>query len=572
MVGWTGILIVLFYFLLQYWAIRSAGRQTETKSLLSRPFIYSSSVAASGSTWLYYGSTDYAAKYGSEFIGLYIGIVLVFTLGFPLLLKIVELAKSEGIKSISDFIGARYGKSFSVAALVTLITTIGLIPYISLQMTAIHYLFDVFGGSYDPHSHGEEIDSHLLVLLMILGIGYATISYSARSTYFTDGHDGLLRALAVDTVIKFVAFLFIGIAATTFLFGPPAEVLNRVARYQADLPVRQMDVSVGNLVALVLIGASSVLLLPSQFYLTVVENRSEKELRTARWFIPLTLLIAGLFVLPLARIGPAVLGEHASADFYFLSLPLYAGQYWLGVIAFAGGLSAATTMVIFPSIILSIMISNDLLPPVLIRRSSSPTETRDFTRTIPNLRRVAMLGILLAALAYQFTIFGHVDFTRLALISATAMMQLLPPFLGGLFWRRGTARGARWGMLGGFCVWLYTMVLPTMLDMTSSLHADGPFEFAVLRPYALFGLEASNYVNGLFWSLSVNITLFIAGSHSRSATPLERIQASVFITRKRLVPECRRQSPAECDRQSAQGDNIEIHWQRTNRPRIQFLS
>jgi Na+/proline symporter len=310
MADWAGIFIVLIYFLLQYWAIRSADRQTETKSKLSRPFIYSLSVAASGSTWLYYGSTGYAAKYGIEFIGLYIGIVLVFTLGFPLLLRIVELARSEGITSISDFIGARYGKSVSVAAIVTLITTIGLIPYISLQMTAIHYLFDVFGGAYDPHSHTEGMDSHWLVLLMVIGAGYATISYSARSTNFTDRNDGLLNALAVDTVIKFVAFLFIGIALTTFLFGPPAEVLYRVAGHEADIPALQMNVSADNLVALVLIGASSVLLLPSQFYLTVVENRSAKELRMARWFIPLALLVAGLFVIPLARIGPVVLGEH----------------------------------------------------------------------------------------------------------------------------------------------------------------------------------------------------------------------------------------------------------------------
>lgn len=531
MTGWAGILIALLYFLLQYSAIKTADRQTETKSNLSRPFLYSLSVAASGSTWLYYGSTGYAAKYGVEFIGLYIGIVLVFTLGFPLLLRIVELARSEGIASISDFIGARYGKSFSVAAIVTLITTIGLIPYISLQMTAIHYLFDVFGGVYDPHRHNDEMDEHLLVLLMVLGIGYFTITHSTRSTDLTDRNDGLLHALAVDTVIKFVAFLFIGIAVTTFLFGPPAEVLHRVASSEAALPVPQMNVSAGNLIALVLIGASSVLLLPSQFYLTVVENRSAKELRTARWFIPLTLLLAGLFVVPLARIGPAILGEHASADFYFLSLPLHAGQYWLAVMAFAGGLSAATTMVIFPSIVLSVMISNDLLLPVLLKRASrvSPNQTTNFARTIPKLRRAAVLGILLVALAYQFTIIGHVDFTGLALVSAIAMMQLLPPFLGALFWRRGTARGAIWGMLGGFCFWVYTMILPTMLDTTSFLLTDGPFGLSVFRPQALFGLDASTYVNGLIWSLSANLTLFVIGSLSKSATPLERIQASAFI-------------------------------------------
>ncbi|WP_100000159.1 PAS domain-containing hybrid sensor histidine kinase/response regulator [Phyllobacterium zundukense] len=188
-------------------------------------------------------------------------------------------------------------------------------------------------------------------------------------------------------------------------------------------------------------------------------------------------------------------------------------------------------MVVFPSILLSIMISNDLLLPVLLKRAAtiSPGESRDFTRTIPNLRRAAVIGILLTAFAYQLTIYGHVDFAGLALISAIAMMQLLPPFLGGLIWRSGTVRGARWGMLSGFFVWVYTMALPTMLDRTSPLLTDGPFGWLALRPQALFGLEASDYVNGLVWSLSANLALFIVGSLSRSATPLERIQAAIFI-------------------------------------------
>ncbi|MGH6860660.1 MAG: hybrid sensor histidine kinase/response regulator, partial [Phyllobacterium sp.] len=152
-----------------------------------------------------------------------------------------------------------------------------------------------------------------------------------------------------------------------------------------------------------------------------------------------------------------------------------------------------------------------------------------FTRIIPNLRRVTVAGILLCAFAYQFLISTHVDFASLALISAVAIIQLLPPFLGGLAWRRGTARGAQWGMIAGFCVWAYTMVLPTLFDTAAPLLADGPFGWTILRPQALFGLDASNYVHGLFWSLSVNVVLFIAGSVSRSVTPLERIQASIFI-------------------------------------------
>jgi signal transduction histidine kinase/Na+/proline symporter/CheY-like chemotaxis protein len=527
MMALAASLVVIIYFSIQYWVIKSADQQTEAKSNTSRPLLYSLSLAASGSSWMYYGSTSYAAKHGIEFAGLYIGIVLVFTLGFPLLRKIVQLAKSEGIKSISDFIGARYGKSFTVAALVTVITTIGLIPYISLQMTAIHYLIDVLSGVFDPNDILDEHRLHLFIVAIEIGIGLFTVFYCARSPHFKERYEGLIHALAVDSVIKFTGFVLVGIAAVTFLFGSPTEIFTRLITNQLNIPALQQGMSAGNFIGLILIGASSVLLLPNQFYLTIVQNRGASELSIARWFVPLFLLIIGIFVLPISAIGSMVLPAQASADFYFLSLPLAAGRHWLAIVAFAGGISAATTMIIAPSILLSVMISNDLILPVLLRRANinSPEIAKDFTKIIPNLRRAALIGILIAAFAYQFVVSVRVDFAVMAL----AMMQLLPPLLGGLFWRRGTARGAIWGMLAGFCVWAYTMVLPTMLDTGSSIVVDGPFGLAALRPHALFGLEASNYINSLFWSLSVNITLFIAGSLSRSATPLERIQASIFI-------------------------------------------
>ncbi len=228
-------------------------------------------------------------------------------------------------------------------------------------MTAIHYLFDVLGGTYDPHPHGQRMDEHLLVLSMIIALGYVTISYSARSNQITDRNDGLLRVLAIDSAIKLVVFVLIGVIVVVLLEGPSVETLNQMIGFQPDGAVHPKNISVGNLLALVAIGAASVLLLPSQFHLTVVENRGKEELELARWLVPLLLLVGGLFVLPLAKIGPSFVDGHAPADFYFLSVPIAAGQYWLGLIAFIGGLSAAATMVVFPSILLSIMISNDLV-------------------------------------------------------------------------------------------------------------------------------------------------------------------------------------------------------------------
>jgi Na+/proline symporter/signal transduction histidine kinase len=535
MMSLAALLVVLAYFTTQYFAIKWANGLSNPRTSLRRA-IYCLSVAASGSSWVYFGSAGYAAKHGLESIALYIGIVLAFTLGFPLLQKIVQLSKAEGIKSISDFIGARYGKSFSVAAVVTVITTIGLIPYISLQITAVHYLIDIYCQSFDQIDLHSEVGVHIVVALVEIGIASYTVFYIAYRPLFKEQYDSLVHGLAFATLVKFVGLFIVGVAAVTFLYGSPFEIFARVISKREQLPMFQAPLSVSNSIGFILIGAASVLLLPNQFYMTIVQNRDDSELRAARWFVPLLLLCFGIFILPLAAIGSTVLPPAASGDFYFLYLPLAAGQNWLATIALVGGLPAATTMIIAPSILLSIMISNDLILPGMLRRirHSSSDEPKDFTKIIPNIRRVALVGILAAAFAYQFLISIKIDFGAMALVSAIAVIQLLPPLVGGLVWRRGTARGAIWGMVSGFAVWAYTMVLPTLFDAEATFMAHGPFGIEMLRPHSLFGLDLAGFMNGMVWSLSANLGFFIAGSLSRSATPLERIQASIFIPENTL--------------------------------------
>ncbi|QND51875.1 PAS domain-containing hybrid sensor histidine kinase/response regulator [Phyllobacterium sp. 628] len=540
MTGLAGTLVTFVYFLTQYMRIRTVDRRNETQNAADRPFVYALSVASSGSSWLFFGALGYAAQNGVEFVGLFIGIVLAFTIGFPFLQKVVNLAKSEGITSIADLIGARYGKSFSVTALVTFIATIGLIPYLSLQFIAIHYLYDAVWGTYAPHTHGEVHQSEWLLLSLLCFLSFFAILNTGKSIRAVDRYEGVVHALAWASGFKFLVFLFIGIAAIAFLFGTPTEILDRLIISQAQIPAIHLTPSIGNIIALILIGAASVLLLPSQFYLTVVENRSERELRMARWLIPVCLFITGLFVLPLAAIGSLVfhgLGQ-ASPDLYFLSLPLFANQNWLSAIAFTGGISAASSMLVLPAIVLSIMISNDLVLPVLLRWSARKGRdaVSDFTHIIPKVRRLVIIGIMLTAYLYHFTIFGKVDFSELALISAVGMMQLVPPFVGGIIWRHATARGAAWGMIAGFIVWTYTMILPAWFDHAASFIQNGPIGIAFLRPHALFGLEASQYANGLAWSLFANLLFFLIGSFSKNATPLERIQASVFMAENSTSP------------------------------------
>ncbi len=536
MVSWTAIIVVILYFSIQFWTIYFADRQSDAIINRSRPLLYSLAIAASGSSWLYYGSTGYAVLHGVEFIGLYVGILLVFTVGFPLLLKLRQLARTEGITSISDMIGARYGKSFLVAATVTSITTVGLIPYFALQMSSIHYLFDVLSGAYTPQMKHEHAGHFTIPFLSITLITIFIVFYSGRSNPSAERYNGIVHSLALDTVIKYAAILSIGLATATWLFGSPSDILDMVLANQNHISALNQNFSIGDFVGLIIFGMSSVFFLPSQFHLIIAQNRNDSELQTARWFIPATMLILGAFVFLIAIVGSILLPADASVDFYFLALPVAAGQSWLAMIGVAGGLAAAATMMLFPSILLSVMISNDLLLPLFLKRASVSTEeTQDFSKIIFRLRRVVVLAILLAAFGYQFVISVHVDFASLILISATAVIQLAPAFLGGMLWSRANARGVFLGTFGGIAVWLYTMVLPSFLPMDSSLLTNGAFGVTALRPQALFGLDASNFVNGLLWTLLVNVILFIVGSISRTATPSERIQASIFIADKALT-------------------------------------
>lgn len=531
MTGWTVALVAILYLIAQYVRIKTIGRRNRLDQKGDRPFIYALSLASGGSSWLFYGAIGYAAENGIEFAGLFIGIALAFTLGFPFFHRVIKLAQSQGIASIADLIGARYGKSFSVTAFVTMIVTIGGVPYLALQLTAVHYLFEVFAGSFTPHTTDDAHDPQWLLWGFLCVIALFVIHNSEKSPQTMDRDESIVRTLASDSALKMIVFIAVGIAATTFLFGTPGELLSHLADSNIAIPALQAHVSFANIVALALIGASTTLLLPSQFYLTVVENRSRRELRAARWLVPGCLFVAGFLVLPLAAVGTLVLPFNASPDFYFLSLPLQAHQNWLAVFAFAGGLSAAATMLVLPTIVLSIMISNDLILPILLNwpRQKTSAGKDDYTAIIPKIRRYSIIAILLAAYAYQFTIGNYVDFSDLSLISAVSMMQMLPSFLGGFVWRRATARGALWGLAAGTAVWFYTMLLPTWLDESSTLIVNGPYGISLLRPHHLWGLEASSEVNGLLWSLTANLALFVVGSLSKSASPLERIQANIFI-------------------------------------------
>ncbi|MDN2565875.1 hybrid sensor histidine kinase/response regulator [Aquibium sp. A9E412] len=534
MQGWSIAILAIAYVTMLF-AIASIGdrRAARGHAARTRPLIYALSLAIYCTSWTFFGSVGLASERGFEFLAIYIGPVLVFVFARPMLRRIVRLAKSEKITSIADFLAARYGKSFAVASIATLIATFGTIPYIALQLKAISDSVSLMVEHYSgaASTTGLAIGDISLVVAMLLAL--FAVLFGTRHADATEHQDGLVLAVAVESIVKLAAFLATGIAVSFFLFGSPLDLVRTVAASEAVQQAFNHSTSLATWVVLTTLSAFAIIMLPRQFYVTIVENRGEDELKTASTLFPLYLVLINLFVVPIAFAGLAFVGPRTNADLYVLSVPLFQGHDLLAILAFVGGLSAATAMVIVASVALSIMISNDLVIPLFVRRLLRPDsrEKEDWSNVILNIRRAAIFLILFAAFLYYRETTNNTRLAAIGLISFAAIAQFAPAFFGGLVWRGANGRGAVLGMCAGFVLWGYTLLFPSLAPADTGIIADGPFGLAALRPQALFGTVAEPFNHGVLWSLALNTLFFVFGSLSRAARPLERIQAAIFVPR-----------------------------------------
>ncbi|MCO5063417.1 MAG: hybrid sensor histidine kinase/response regulator [Rhizobiaceae bacterium] len=526
----TAVVYVTLLFAVASFGDRRAAREGPG---LPRPYIYALSLAIYCTSWTFFGSVGLASERNIEFLAIYVGPILVFLFGFPLLNRLARLAKGEKITSIADFLGARYGKSFSVAAIATLIATIGAVPYIALQLKAIsgsvNLMVEYYTGA--PLSFYPFVSDISLVVAVLLAL--FAILFGTRHADATEHQDGLVLAVAVESIVKLVAFLAVGLFTCFILFGSPSELADKIAASSDASSALDYRTSLGSWLVVTALSGFAIILLPRQFYVMIVENRSTSELRTATWLFPLYLIAINLFVLPIALAGRATVGDATSSDLYVLSVPLLQGHNTLAMIAYIGGLSAATAMVIVESVALSIMISNDLVIPIFVRRllTSSPRENEDWSAVILHIRRAAIFIILFTAFLYYRESTGNSRLSAIGLMSFAAIAQFAPAFVGGLIWRGANSRGAILGMAVGITVWGYTLLLPTLAAPDAAIVLYGPLGIESLKPQALFGTVAEPLNHGVLWSLSLNLAFFILGSLSRAARPLERIQASIFVRR-----------------------------------------
>lgn len=519
---------LVFLFLVASYGDRKAAIYGPGKA---QPLIYALSLAVYCTSWTFFGSVGLASQTGPEFLAIYIGPILVFTLGNRLVRHIVRLAKAERITSIADFLASRYGKSISVAALATIIATIGIVPYIALQLKAIAGAVELmaltnFAPSTMLNSVAGDISLFIAVFLAIFAALFGT-----RHADATEHQEGMMLAISVESIVKLAVFLAVGAYVTFFMFGSPSGLVETIGAHAAVEQAIAYETPISRWIALTLMSSIAILALPRQFHVGVVECRNETDVKTAAWLFPLYLVLINLFVLPIAFAGKAVIGNVHNADLYILALPLARGQDALALAVFVGGLSAATAMVIVACVALSIMISNHIVMPVLIRRMETVSNggMADRARLILLVRRLAIAAIMLCAFAYYRAARNEIPLASIGLLSFAAVAQFAPALFGGLLWRRANARGAILGMSAGFAVWVFVLLLPTLSSMSDANFATAPFTATFWRLATAFQFSGDSLTQGVFLSLLVNTALFIAGSLSRLPMPLERIQANVFV-------------------------------------------
>ncbi len=493
-------------------------------------WIYPLSLAIYCTSWTFFGSVGFATRTSTDFLAIYVGPILMIGFCTPLLRRVIELAKAQNITSIADFIGARYGKSQAVAATVALIAIIGSVPYIALQLKAMASSLETILSEDQAFSKIPIIGD--IALMVTLAMATFAVLFGTRQTDATEHQHGLMLAVAIESVVKLVAFIAVGAFITFWMFHP-SELIQRAAKTPEAVRALEYTPTIGNFLCMVLLSFSAVLLLPRQFHVSVVENSSDAEVSRARWLFPLYLVAINVFVIPIAIAGLVSFPFGAvDSDMYVLALPIEGDAPLLSVGVFLGGLSAATAMVIVECVALSIMVSNDIVVPLVLQREPrSPKQTKDFGDFLLKVRRFAIFAIMLMAYFY-YRALGNTQLAAIGLLSFAAIAQLAPSFFGGLLWRRATARGAIGGMVVGFLVWGYTLFIPSFLDSNPAgilFLQHGPFGIEALRPQALFGTELPPLLHGVLWSLTLNQLVYIVLSLARQPSSIERLQADLFV-------------------------------------------
>ncbi len=529
------VLLVSFCYLGVLFAIAYYGdkRADAGRSIISNPYIYTLSIAVYCTAWTFYGSVGRAAVSGAGFLPIYLGPTLMAALWGFFLQKIIRITKVHRITTIADFIASRYGKSSMIAGLVTIIAVVGIMPYISLQLKAVSTSFNVL------HMYPEPAVSHMwwkdtaLYVAMVMAV--FSILFGTRHIDVTEHHEGMVAAIAFESVVKLAAFSLVGIFVTFGLFHGPGDLFSSAIKMPAIRKLISFEAMSGGYAtwfSLTFLSMTAIMFLPRQFQVLVLENVNDEHVKKAIWLFPLYLFAINLFVLPISFAGLLRFTDGTiDPDTFVLTLPLASKQPLIALFVFLGGLSAATGMVIVATIALSTMVCNDLVMPVLLRIRALQQE--NLSRVLIAIRRGSIVGILFLGYLYFRLIGESYALVTIGLVSFAAAAQFAPPILIGIYWKGASKKGAIAGLLAGFLMWTYTIALPSFAIsgwIPKSFITEGPFGIGLLAPYALFGLDMFDPItHSVFWSMLVNVGFLVGISLFDRQSAIERLQATLFV-------------------------------------------
>lgn len=507
-------------------AVAFAVERRGATGWLRSPLVYTLSLSVYCTAWTFYGAVGYAARSGLEFLTIYLGPTLVFVGWWWVLRKLVRIGRQAHVTSIADLISARYGKSNLLGVIVTALCVVAATPYIALQLQSISLSFGVF---VQDAPEGFATQGTATAIWVAGGLALFAILFGTRNLDANERHAGIVTAIAVEAVVKLVALIAVGVFVVWGLAGGVGDVLARIDRSA----IADWDLQPSRWAGLIFTSAAAVICLPRMFQVLVVENVEERHLATASWAFPLYLMLMSLFVIPIAVMGLERMPAGANPDLFVLTLPLAEGQGALAMLAFLGGFSSATSMVIVEALALATMVSNHVVMPLWLRLWPEKAVSGDVRQVVILSRRLSIAGVLALGYAYFRMSGGSSALASIGLIAFVGVAQILPALLGGIFWRGATRAGAAVGLTLGFAVWAWTLFLPSFgpdAALPASVLADGPWGMGWLRPGALFGIEGVNpLTHALFWSLALNASGFALVSIVTFPGPVERMQGAAFV-------------------------------------------
>ena len=526
--------IIIFYLVVLFFIAFIAEKNAKSK-WVNNPYVYTLSLAVYCSAWTYYGSIGIAANSGINFLPIYLGPVIAAPLWILVLRRIIRISKQQKISSIADFISLRYGNSRFLGALVTIICLLGTVPYIALQLKAVSETFAIVTDdtSYISTNIFDDSTFYISVLLAVFAAFFGT-----QNTDASDKHKGIVTSVAFESVLKLVFFLIIGIYVTFYLFDGTQDIYDRIStteNFENLIKIPNLEEGF-NWFFMIMLSFIAIFLLPRQFQVSVLENNREKHLKKAIWLFPLYLLLFNLFVIFIAWGGKLTFGDTVNAEYFALLLPAQNNNIFLMLLVFLGGFSAIISMVVVSTLALSTMVSNNLVIPYGFLDKFVRSHPERNSKYIKSIRRVSIFSIIILAYGFYHNFSIELSLFSIGLISFVIIAQLAPAFFIGLFWNRGSARAANFGIIIGFLITAYTLILPFTIEAftgSKDFTNNGFLNISILKPYALFGIDfLSPPAHAFFWSLSINTLSYLVVSLIFKGNYRERNYAEMFVDSK----------------------------------------